>query len=91
MDRENLLVIEAHSDDSAISVSGLLDKHRALKLELMRLAGQAYQFDPLLGLKRRLFRRRYALKGQAYNKSIRPKDVRAARLKLAAGLARRPS
>jgi LmbE family N-acetylglucosaminyl deacetylase len=29
MKKENLLVIEAHSDDSAISVSGFLDKHRA--------------------------------------------------------------
>ena len=28
MEKENLLVIEAHSDDSAISISGLLDKNR---------------------------------------------------------------
>jgi LmbE family N-acetylglucosaminyl deacetylase len=37
MDQENLLVIEAHSDDSAISASGLLDKHR-----------QRYQYHFLL-------------------------------------------
>jgi hypothetical protein len=67
----------------------LQDRRRALKLNLVRMLGQAYHFDPLLGLKGLLFPRRYALKRQTYLKSILPGDVRAARRKLAAGIARR--
>jgi surface carbohydrate biosynthesis protein len=66
------------------------DYRRALKLSLLRTLGQAYHYDPLLGLKRLLFKRRFAIKSQTYHKSILPKDVRAARLKLAAGISRRP-
>lgn len=54
------------------------DRRRALKLRMTRLFGLAYHFDPLLWLKRLLFRGRYAMKDATYRKSIKPEDVRAA-------------
>ncbi len=54
------------------------DRRRALKLRMTRLFGLAYHFDPLLWLKRLLFRDRYAMKDATYRKSIKPADVRAA-------------
>ena len=56
----------------------LTDKRRAAKLRTMNALGQAYHFDPLLPIKRALFRERYAMKDFTYRKSIMPKDVREA-------------
>jgi surface carbohydrate biosynthesis protein len=58
------------------------DYRRAAKLLAFRKLGLAYHYDPLLALKRRLFRKRYALKHYVYEKSIKPGDVREARVKL---------
>jgi surface carbohydrate biosynthesis protein len=55
------------------------DYRRAAKLKAYRALGQAYHFDPLLLLKRTLAPDRYALKQWVYDKSIKPRDVEAAR------------
>jgi surface carbohydrate biosynthesis protein len=56
------------------------DYRRAAKLKAYRALGQAYHFDPLLPIKRRLFADRYTLKQWVYDKSIKPRDVQAAQL-----------
>ncbi|MGA2852581.1 MAG: surface carbohydrate biosynthesis protein [Verrucomicrobiota bacterium] len=58
------------------------DWRRATKLKLMRNLGLAYHFDPLMPVKLRLNRGRYAIKNHAYEKSIKPRDVIEARLQL---------
>ena len=58
------------------------DFRRALKLKALRSIGHAYHFDPVLPIKRSLFRQRYAAKYRAYAKSIKPRDVADARRRL---------
>jgi surface carbohydrate biosynthesis protein len=65
------------------------DHRRALKLKLTRKIGQAYHFDPLLAVKSRLWRRKFAGSRFRYSKAIKPKDVRQARAELETGLQRR--
>lgn len=60
------------------------DYRRAAKLKAVQFLGQAYHFDPLLALKSRLFGDRYAIKQYTYAKSIRPRDVAAARSRMEA-------
>ena len=55
------------------------DFRRALKLHSLRKVGLAYHFDPLLTFKSSLFPKRYAVKNYAYEKSIKPHDVKEAR------------
>jgi surface carbohydrate biosynthesis protein len=55
------------------------DTRRATKLKLLRNLGLAYHFDPLMPVKLRLNRGRYAIKNYAYQKSIKPRDVAEAR------------
>ena len=56
-----------------------LQKQHKLKLKLLHNLGLAYHFDPLMPVKLRLNRGRYAIKHHAYEKSIKPADVREAR------------
>lgn len=58
------------------------DRRRAAKLKLLRRLGLAYHFDPLMPVKMRINRGRYALKDFAYRKSIKPRDVAEARARL---------
>lgn len=58
------------------------DYRRAVKLHTFRRLGLAYHYDPLLALKRSLFVQRYAVKDEAYRKSIKPRDVAVARRQL---------
>lgn len=55
------------------------DRRRGAKLKLLHMLGLAYHFDPLMPAKLRLNRGRYAIKCHAYEKSIKPADVREAR------------
>ena len=55
------------------------DRRRGTKLKLLHNLGLAYHFDPLMPVKLRLNRGRYAIKHHAYEKSIKPADVREAR------------
>jgi len=64
----------------------IADKRRATKLRLLRNLGLAYHFDPLMPVKVRVNRGRYALKNFAYQKSIKPKDVDEARRRLVRAL-----
>jgi len=61
---------------------GAADVRRAVKLKLLRNLGLAYHFDPLMPVKMRVSRGRYALKHDAYEKSIKPRDVADARRQL---------
>jgi surface carbohydrate biosynthesis protein len=67
------------ADWSKLTIS---DYRRAAKLKAYRTLGQAYHFDPLLPIKRMLFADRYALKQWVYDKSIKPRDVEVARLRI---------
>ena len=58
------------------------DYRRAVKLKLLRAFGLPYHFNPFLPLKRALRPQKYAVKSFAYSKSIRPRDVAEARLKI---------
>jgi hypothetical protein len=64
------------------------DRRRATKLRLLRNLGVAYHFDPLMPLKMRVNRGRYAIKDYSYRKSIKPRDVAEARRQLKKALAR---
>lgn len=55
------------------------DRRRAAKLKLLRNLNLAYHFDPLMPVKLRVNRGRYAIKNYAYQKSIKPRDVADAR------------
>ncbi len=66
-------------DFSKLSID---DYRRAVKLHAYKKFGQAYHFDAMLPLKRMLLRKRYLLKQAVYDKSIKPKDVAAARRKI---------
>lgn len=55
------------------------DARRAAKLKVFRNLGLAYHFDPLMPVKLRVNRGRYAIKDYAYRKSIKPRDVVEAR------------
>jgi surface carbohydrate biosynthesis protein len=55
------------------------DRRRATKLKLLRNLNLAYHFDPLMPVKLRVNRGRYAIKNYAYQKSIKPRDVADAR------------
>jgi surface carbohydrate biosynthesis protein len=55
------------------------DTRRATKLKLLRNLNLAYHFDPLMPVKLRMNRGRYAIKNYAYQKSIKPRDVADAR------------
>jgi surface carbohydrate biosynthesis protein len=70
---------------------GANDRRRAMKLRVMNRFGQAYHFDPLLPIKRRILGSRYQLKSFSYRKSITPRDVTEARAKIERGLPRTPS
>lgn len=59
-----------------------VDYRRSLKLKLSRSLGFAYHYNPFLPLKSRLFPQRYFIKTDSYEKSIKPRDVREARLQL---------
>jgi len=76
----------------SVDWSGLnaTDKRRATKLKLMRNLGLAYHFDPLMPVKVRVNRGRYAIKSYAYDKSIKPRDVKEARAQLVAVLGKKP-
>jgi hypothetical protein len=65
-----------------------VDHRRGLKLRLTRKIGQPYHFDPLLAVKSRLWRRKFASSNFRYSKAIKPKDVRQARAELETGLKR---
>ncbi len=65
---------------------GVADRRRSTKLRLLRNLGLAYHFDPLMPLKMRVNRVRYAGKNKAYEKSIKPRDVADARRQLAHAL-----
>jgi surface carbohydrate biosynthesis protein len=58
------------------------DYRRAAKLRALRAFGLAYHFDPSLALKSRLFRQRYKIRQDAYDKAIKPCDVAGARERL---------
>lgn len=60
------------------------DYRRSIKLNGLRKLGVPYHFDPLLGVKRVLFPNRYAVKDWTYKKSIKPRDVEAARRRIEA-------
>lgn len=64
------------------------DRRRALKLKLTRSIGVAYHWDPFMPLKMVLNSGRYSIKNFAYQKSIRPEDVREMMAKLEEVLAR---
>jgi len=64
------------------------DRRRATKLRLLRQLGLAYHYDPLMPVKIRVNRGRYAIKKYSYDKSIKPRHVAAARRMLAAALAK---
>lgn len=66
------------------------DRRRAAKLRALSRLGQAYHFDPFMPVKRALFAGRYAIKDQAYRKSILPADVKEfrARIKRLAAVSR---
>lgn len=55
------------------------DFRRAAKLAVWRRLGMAYHYDPLLFIKRAVFRQRFATRDYAYRKSIKPRDVASAR------------
>ena len=65
----------------------LTDIRRGMKLALLRKMGLPYHFAPLLWAKYRLNSGKYAIKHQAYRKSITPRDVAKARLRLEQGIA----
>lgn len=62
------------------------DYRRSAKLLGYGAVGLPYHFDPLLGVKRLLFGKRYSMKQFAYDKSIKPGDVRNARARLEGAL-----
>jgi surface carbohydrate biosynthesis protein len=57
------------------------DRRRAAKLRLLDAVGAAYHFDPLLSIKKSVLGKRYLIKAHIYDKSIKPRDVRDARLR----------
>jgi surface carbohydrate biosynthesis protein len=63
------------------------DARRAAKLKVFRNLGLAYHFDPLMPVKLRVNRGRYAIKDYAYRKSIKPRDVAEARQRVSRVLA----
>ena len=63
------------------------DRRRGAKLRLLRRFGLAYHFDPFMPLKSAINPGRYAIKRQAYEKSITPEDVARAQRLLANSLA----
>jgi hypothetical protein len=67
------------------------DHRRSLKLKMARTAGVPYNFDLFLGLKAGLFPRKYREKSRAYEKTIRPADVAAARAEIARCASRQAS
>jgi len=77
---QRALVDHPSPDWSRLTAS---DYRRALKLKLTRAMGEAYHYDPLMGLKHFLAPKRYAVKRFAYEKSIKPSDVAEARRQLA--------
>jgi len=64
------------------------DRQRSAKLRLYRNLGFAYHFDPLMPVKMKLARGRYAIKKYSYDKSIEPRHVAEARRRLTAALAK---
>lgn len=58
------------------------DRRRGLKLKLLHNLDLAYHFDPLMPVKLRLNRGRYAIKNDSYEKAVKPSDVCEARLQL---------
>lgn len=86
------LISDAVHKVKDVDWSGLnaTDKRRATKLKLLRNLGLAYHFDPLMPVKVRLNRGRYAIKSYAYDKSIKPADVKAARAEIVAVLGKQP-
>lgn len=62
------------------------DARRATKLKLLRNLNLAYHFDPLMPVKLRVNRGRYAIKNYAYQKSIKPRDVVDARRRVSRAL-----
>ena len=58
------------------------DRRRGIKLKLLHNLGLAYHFDPMMSVKLHLNRGRYSIKHHAYEKSIKPADVREARARL---------
>lgn len=66
----------------------LADRRRSAKLRLFRNLGLAYHFDPLMPVKMKVARGRYAIKKYSYDKSIKPRHVAEARRRLAAALAK---
>lgn len=84
------LVALAVKDKRATDWSRLTaaDRRRGIKLKLLHNLGLAYHFDPLMPVKLRMNRGRYAIKDDSYKKAIRPTDVREARLLLQRAAAR---
>jgi surface carbohydrate biosynthesis protein len=82
------LIAEALGGARAPDWSGLTvaDKRRSTKLKLLRNLGLAYHFDPLMPVKMRVNRGRYAIKDFAYRKSIKPRDVAEVRARLVRAL-----
>jgi surface carbohydrate biosynthesis protein len=58
------------------------EKRKAAKLLALRKLDLAYNFDPMLWLKRRIAPKNYSTKSFVYNKTIRPSDVARARERL---------
>ncbi|MEX2129069.1 MAG: surface carbohydrate biosynthesis protein [Xanthobacteraceae bacterium] len=79
----NAVLSKRPSDWSKLTAN---DYRRAAKLRAYRKLGLAYHYDPLLTLKRALFGNRYAIKHYSYEKSIKPRDVVAARERLGRAL-----
>jgi len=76
---ENAIRNQKSPDWSKLSAN---DYRRAVKLRVTRQFGLAYHFDPLLFLKRTIWPKQYVVKDYVYRKSIKPRDVHAARRKL---------
>jgi surface carbohydrate biosynthesis protein len=60
------------------------EQRKAAKLLALQRFDLPYNFNPLLGLKHRLWPRDYSTKSFVYEKTIRPSDVQAARKRLLA-------
>ena len=82
------LKLKRRTDWSKLNVA---DYRRALKLKLSRSLGFAYHYNPFLSLKSRLFPQRYIIKESSYEKSIKPRDIREARLRLEKALTSPPA
>ncbi|MEI6713238.1 MAG: surface carbohydrate biosynthesis protein [Verrucomicrobiota bacterium] len=58
------------------------EKRKAAKLLALRKLDLAYNFDPMLWLKRRIAPKNYSTKSFVYNKTIRPSDVEHAKAQI---------